>query len=204
MFRQLRASLVMLLGFTLLTGIVYPAVVTILAQLMCPYEANGSVVERDGKSVGSSLIGQSFTEPKYFWPRASATTPAYNAAAGSGSNLAPSNPALAEAVKARVAALKAADPDNKQSVPVDLVTASASGLDPHISPEAAAYQVPRVARVRGMKEEAVRELVLQYTEGRDLGLLGEPRVNVLLLNLALDGKLPPAGPRLLRWSGTGR
>lgn len=214
MFTQLRPAFVMLLGFTILTGIIYPAIVTGLAQVMCPYEANGSIITHDGKALGSSLIGQGFTETKYFWSRPSATTPPYNGTGGSGSNLAPSNPTLADAVKARVAALNAAGTSNRQPipsvpfVPVDLLTASASGLDPHISHAAAAYQLPRVAKARGINEADVRKLVEQYTEDRDLGILGEPRVNVLELNLALDGKLPPPPPpahlSLTRWGAMGR
>jgi K+-transporting ATPase ATPase C chain len=177
----------MLLSLTVLTGLAYPLAVTGLAQIIFPSRANGSIVLRDGQAVGSSLIGQEFTDPRYFWGRPSATSPVpYNAAASSGSNLGPLNPALAEAVAARVAALRAADPGNTAPVPIDLVTASGSGLDPHISIAAAEYQVARVARARGMSQDSVRDLVTQATEGRQLGVLGEPRVNVLTLNLGLD------------------
>ena len=186
---HLRPALVLLVVLTVLTGIVYPAVVTGIAQLLFPRQANGSLIVKDGKVVGSELIGQPFDGPKYFWSRPSATSPfAYNAAASSGSNLSPTNPALIKSVQDRVDALRAADPDNKAPVPVDLVTASASGLDPHISPAAALYQVNRVARARAMQPDAVRALVDRYTEGRQFGFLGEPRVNVLTLNLALDGR----------------
>jgi K+-transporting ATPase ATPase C chain len=162
-------------------------VITGIAQVLFPWQANGSLILIDGKPVGSSLIGQSFDAPKYFWGRASATSPfPYNAAASSGSNLGPTNDALIKAVQARIDALKAADPDNPLSLPVDLVTASGSGLDPHISPASAAYQVRRVAGARGMEEAVVLQLVSQHTEGRQMGILGEPRVNVLALNLALD------------------
>ncbi len=187
-----RSAAVLLALFTMLTGLLYPLAVTGLAQAVFPTQANGSLTRlRSGagdRVVGSALIGQPFDDPRYFWGRPSATTPfPYNAAASVGSNLGPSNPALTEAVQARVAALRAADPGDMQSVPVDLVTASASGLDPHISVAAALYQVPRVARMRGLDAEAVGQLVAKHTEGRQFGFLGEPRVNVLELNLALDG-----------------
>jgi K+-transporting ATPase ATPase C chain len=184
---QLRPALVALAALTLITGLLYPLVITGIAQVLFPRQANGSLILIDGKPVGSSLIGQSFDAPKYFWGRASATSPfPYNAAASSGSNLGPTNDALIKAVQARIDALKAADPDNPLSLPVDLVTASGSGLDPHISPASAAYQVRRVAGARGMEEAVVLQLVSQHTEGRQMGILGEPRVNVLALNLALD------------------
>jgi K+-transporting ATPase ATPase C chain len=187
MKEHLRPALSMLLVLTLLTGVVYPLTVTGLAQLIFPQQAKGSLIVRDGKVIGSELIGQYVDDPKYFWGRPSATSPfPYNAAASSGSNLGPTNPALIEAVKIRVAALRAADPDNEAPVPVDLVTASGSGLDPHITPAAALYQAHRVARMRGLEERQVKDLVGQNTEGRQFGLLGEPRVNVLKLNLALD------------------
>ena len=187
MKEHLRPALTMLLVLTLLTGVIYPLIVTGLAQILFPRQANGSLIVRDGKLIGSELIGQYFNEPKYFWSRPSATSPfPYNAAASSGSNLGPTNPALIERIKARVAALRAADPGNDRPVPVDLVTASGSGLDPHISPAAALYQAHRVARMRGVEERQVKDLVGQYTEGRQFGVLGEPRVNVLKLNLALD------------------
>jgi len=179
----------MLIVMSVLTGVVYPVVVTVIAQVAFPRQANGSLVMKDGKAVGSALIGQPFDDPKYFWSRPSATSPfADNAAASSGSNLSPTNPDLVKAVQGRVDALRAADPGNTAPVPVDLVTASGSGLDPHISPAAALYQVSRVARARKLDLEAVRQLVDRHIEGRSLGLLGEPRVNVLVLNLALDGK----------------
>jgi K+-transporting ATPase ATPase C chain len=185
---QIRPALMSLLIFTVLVGLLYPLVVTGIAQLVFPHQANGSLIVVNGKTVGSSLIGQQFTDPKYFWGRLSATGPyPYNAAASSGSNLGPTNPALLDEVKGRIAALKAADPSNTQPIPVDLVTSSGSGLDPDISVAAALYQLPRVARLRGLSESAVRSLVNQYTQGRTLGFLGEPRVNVLELNLALDG-----------------
>jgi potassium-transporting ATPase KdpC subunit len=190
---QLRPALVALGIFTILTGLVYPLAVTGLAQVIFPSQANGSLIVRNGQPVGSALIGQSFDDPKYFWGRLSATSPApYTAFNGdkltgsSGSNYGPLNPALLEAVQTRIKALQEADPTNTAPIPVDLVTASGSGLDPHMSPAAAAYQVGRVAQARGLRADAVRQLVAQHTEGRTLGLLGEPRVNVLALNLALD------------------
>ncbi len=188
-FREFRPALVALLAFTLLTGVAYPLVVTGLAQLLFPAQANGSLIAQNGHIAGSALIGQPFDNPKYFWGRLSATAPyPYNASASSGSNLGPTNPALAAAVQARITALRAADPGNTAPIPVDLVTASASGLDPQISVAAADYQVARVARARGLPVATVQALVARYTEGRDLGVLGEPRVNVLELNLALDGR----------------
>ncbi|MBW8844377.1 MAG: potassium-transporting ATPase subunit KdpC [Burkholderiales bacterium] len=184
---QLRPALTLFVLFSLITGIAYPLVVTGVAQTVFPHAANGSLVAKDGKPVGSELIGQTFTDPGHFWSRPSATGPMpYNAANSGGSNLAPTAPALTVAVKARVEALRAADPGNQAAVPVDLVTTSASGLDPHISRAAADYQLARIARVRGLPVERVQALVEQHTEGRWLGFVGEPRVNVLALNLALD------------------
>jgi K+-transporting ATPase ATPase C chain len=180
-------SVAAVLVFTLLTGAVYPAAITVVARLAFPRQASGSLIVRDGQEIGSSLLGQYTEDPKYFWGRLSATSPfPDNAAASSGSNLGPSNPALRDAVKARVAALRALDPTNTAAVPIDLATASGSGLDPHISPAAAEYQLARVARVRAIDTTTVRALVSAHTEGRQLGVLGEPRVNVLELNLALD------------------
>lgn len=189
MSQYFRSALTLLLLMTLLTGVLYPLAVTGLAQWLFPRQANGSLfLAEDGKPKGSELIGQPFSDPKYFWGRPSATSPyPYNAGASSGANLGPTNPALIAAVQGRIAALQAADPGNPAPVPVDLVTASGSGLDPHISPAAAAHQIHRVAKARGMDPAAVRALVDQHTEGRQLGLLGEPRVHVLHLNLALDG-----------------
>jgi K+-transporting ATPase ATPase C chain len=185
---QIRPALMVILIFMIITGVFYPLLITGIAQVVFPSQANGSLIVANGNVVGSGLIGQQFNDPKYFWGRLSATSPfPYNAAASSGSNLGPTNPALLDAIKARIAALKAADPTSSQLIPVDLVTASASGLDPDISIAAALYQVPRVARVRGMSETEVRALVNLYTEGRQMRFLGEPRVNVLKLNLALDG-----------------
>jgi K+-transporting ATPase ATPase C chain len=173
--------------FTVLTGLVYPLAVTLAARVIFPAQANGSLIIRNGSAVGSTLIGQPFDDPKYFWSRPSATGPfSYNAGASSGSNLGPTSKALHKAVADRVAALRAADPQATGPVPVDLVTASSSGLDPHISPAGAEYQVRRVARARGMSEESVRALVARFTDGRQFGILGEPRVRVLELNLALD------------------
>ncbi len=188
MLSAIRISLILLFLLTIITGVIYPFAVTGIAQVVFPEQANGSLIVKNGQVVGSSLIGQPFDDPKYFWGRPSATAPiAYNAAASSGSNLGPTNPALSDAVEARVKALHDADPNNKESIPVDLVTSSGSGLDPHISVAAALYQLPRVARERKMSEAQVRALVDQFTEGRTWGILGEPRVHVLKLNLALDG-----------------
>lgn len=185
----LRPALVLFVLLSALTGLIYPLAVTGAARAVFPGQAAGSLVERDGKPVGSRLIGQNFADPKHFWGRPSATAPmAYNASASGGSNLGPLNPALVDAVKARVEALRAADPGNTQPVPVDLVTASASGLDPDISPAAARYQTARVARVRGLTDAQVATLVERHTEAPLWGLLGEPRVNVLALNLALDAQ----------------
>jgi len=187
---QFRPAFLMLVLLTILTGLAYPLCFTGLAQLLFPAQANGSLIMDHDRPVGSALIGQPFEDPRYFWGRLSATTPAsYNAAASSGSNLGPLSDALLDATKARRDALRAADPTNLAPIPVDLVTASASGLDPDISPAAAHYQAPRVARVRGIPLAQVRRLIDQHTEGRTLGVLGEPRVNVLALNRALDAHM---------------
>jgi potassium-transporting ATPase KdpC subunit len=187
MMRILRQATVSIIVFTVITGVIYPLIVTGVAQLVFPRQANGSLIYNNGKTAGSSLIGQSFSSPKYFWARPSATSPMpYNAASSSGSNLGPLNPALMDNVKARITQLKAADAASKAIVPVDLVTASGSGLDPDISPAAAQYQVTRVAKARNLDDAEVRELVVKFTKNRQLGILGEPRVNVLELNLALD------------------
>ena len=194
---QIKPAIIVLALLTLITGVFYPLLITVVAQVVFPAQANGSLIMKDGQPIGSSLIGQQFDDPKYFWGRLSATGTfpynsfnAENLTASSGSNYGPLNPALLEMVQGRIDALKAADPDNTKSIPVDLVTASGSGLDPHISPAAAEYQAARVARVRGLDESVVRQLVAQHTEGRDLDVLGEPRVNVLELNLALDATAP--------------
>ena len=188
---QLRPAFLMLALLTILTGLAYPLGFTAFAQLLFPAQANGSLIIDQGRAVGSTLIGQPFDDPRYFWGRLSATGPApYNAAASSGSNLGPLSDALRDAAKARVDALRDADPGNLAPIPVDLVTASASGLDPHVSPAAARYQAARVARVRGISRAEVEALVDRYTEGRQLGILGEPRVNVLRLNRALDAVSP--------------
>jgi K+-transporting ATPase ATPase C chain len=186
-FKTIWPAIKLFVLLTIITGIAYPLLITGIGQWLMPKQVNGSLIEKDGKLIGSSLIGQNFTEPKYFWGRPSATTPyPNNATASSGSNLGPLNPALAEAVKTRVAALNSADPINKLPIPVDLVTASASGLDPEISPAAANYQINRVAKARELSNEALQKLISDNTEGRQWGVLGEPRVNVLLLNIALD------------------
>jgi K+-transporting ATPase ATPase C chain len=187
----LRPAITLFLIMTLLTGVVYPFAVTGIAQLLFPDQAAGSLVMAGGQPVGSRIIGQSFSDPKYFWSRPSATAPQpYNATASSGSNQGPLNPALTDAIKARVEALKAADPTNTLPVPVDLVTASASGLDPEISLAAAKYQAARIARVRGLAPEKVQALIDAHARGKLLGLVGEPRINVLELNLALDALRP--------------
>jgi len=192
MLSIIRPALVLLLLFTALCGFAYPLLVTGAAQAVFPKQANGSLIERDGKAIGSRLIGQPVSNVAYFWSRPSATGPfAYNAQASSGSNLGPTNPALIEAIEGRVKALREADPTNQAPVPVDLVTASASGLDPDISPAAAYYQVGRVARARRVDEGALRSLVAAHLQPRFLGVLGEPRVNVLELNLALDAMAGP-------------
>jgi len=184
MRRQLRYAVGFVLLLTVLTGVIYPLAVTGIAQALFRHQANGSLISDNGETVGSELIGQPFSDPRYFWGRLSAI--GYDAADSSGSNYGPTNPALLEAIQARIDALKAVDPDNQEPIPVDLVTSSASGLDPDISPAAAQYQVPRVARYRGLSEEQVSALVGRFSEGRQFGILGEPRVNVLKLNLALD------------------
>jgi K+-transporting ATPase ATPase C chain len=185
--KELRTAIVMLAVLTVLTGVIYPLAVTGIAQVVFPAQAAGSLVVKGGKTVGSLLIGQPFDDPKYFWSRLSATSPSpYNGVSSSGSNYGPLSEALRDAVNGRIAALRDADPGQTGPIPVDLVTASASGLDPHISPAAAFYQVARVARARGLHEARVRALVAAHVEGRQLGFLGEPRVNVLQLNLALD------------------
>ena len=190
---QLKPAIIILALLTLITGVIYPLLITVVAQVAFPAQANGSLIMEDGQPIGSRLIGQSFDDPKYFWGRLSATGTfpynsfnAENLTASSGSNYGPLNPALLEMVQGRIDALRAADPDNTQPIPVDLVTASGSGLDPHISPAAAEYQVARVAKARGLDVAVVQQLVAQHTAGRDLAVLGEPRVNVLELNLALD------------------
>ena len=182
-----RPAIVLFLLLTVITGVIYPLVVTGIAQFAFPNQAGGSVLTRDGRPVGSSLIGQAFSDPKHFWSRPSATTPQpYNGLASGGSNLGPLNPALTDGIKSRLDALHAADPANNSPIPVDLVTASASGLDPDISLAAAYYQAPRIARQRGLPPQAVLALITAHSRGRWLGILGEPRVNVLELNLALD------------------
>ncbi|MBI4650731.1 potassium-transporting ATPase subunit KdpC [Candidatus Desantisbacteria bacterium] len=183
---QIKPAIFMFLILTIVTGIIYPLVITGIAQLVFSEKANGSIIYKDGKPIGSKFIGQSFDDPKYFWGRLSATTPAYNAASSSGSNLGPLNPQLINNVKARVKALTISDPDNKNPIPVDLVTSSASGLDPHISVAGAMYQIGRVVRLQGIREETLKSIVKKHTCGRFLGLIGEPVVNVLELNLELN------------------
>jgi K+-transporting ATPase ATPase C chain len=186
---HIRPAIVSLALLSVVTGLAYPAIVTVVAQLVFQRQANGGLIVKDGKTIGSTLIGQTFDDPKYFWGRPSATSPfGYNAGASAGSNLSPTNADLIKTVQGRVDALRTADPGNTAPVPVDLVTASGSGLDPHISPAAALYQVGRVAKARKLDEAVVRDLVGQHTEGRQWGMLGEPRVNVLTLNLALDAQ----------------
>ena len=193
---EIRPALVLLLVFTALTGLVYPLVLTGVAKLVFPRQAEGSLIVRDGHAIGSRLIGQPFSDPRYFWGRLSATAPVpYDASASSGSNLGPLNPALLDAARARIAALRAVDPGARGPVPVDLVTASGSGLDPHLSLAGAEYQVARVAQARGLTPEVVRAIVRRHAEGRTFGLLGEPRVNVLELNLALDERGRPGAAR---------
>jgi K+-transporting ATPase ATPase C chain len=187
MWRQLKIAIIFLVVFTVIAGVIYPLVVSGIAQAFFNHQANGSLITVDGKVVGSELIGQQFSDPKYFWGRLSATSPyPYNAAASSGSNLGPTNPSLQDKVQARIDALRNADHGNNQPIPVDLVTSSGSGLDPNISIAAANYQIPRIARIRGLSESQVSDLVKQFTTGRQFGFLGEPRVNMLKLNLALD------------------
>lgn len=191
----IRPAVTLFILLSIVTGLLYPLLVTGISQALFPEQAAGSLIERDGKLIGSRLIGQNFTDPKYFWGRPSATSPyPNNATASGGSNLGPLNPALKAAVESRIKALRAADPGNAAPVPVDLVTASASGLDPHISPAAADYQMGRVARARGLAAQTVRAVVVQHTEHRQWGLFGEPRVNVLELNLALDRLRPESRP----------
>jgi K+-transporting ATPase ATPase C chain len=183
----LRPAIILFVLFTLLTGVVYPIIITLLAQAAFPHRANGSILDSGEKSIGSELIGQQFDDPRYFWGRLSATEKApYDSASSSGSNLGPTNDELANKIKERIELIRQAHPDQKGSIPADLVTASGSGLDPHISPAAAQFQVARVAKARRISKERLEELIHANTQGRDLGVLGEPRVNVLRLNLALD------------------
>lgn len=191
MLKQFRPALVILALLTILTGVIYPLVVTGVSQIIFPSQANGSLIVRDGKTLGSELIGQSFNDPKYFWGRLSATSGIpYNASSSSGSNYGPLNPALMQATQARIDALKAADPSKSAPIPVDLVTASGSGLDPDVSVAAALYQIHRVAQARSLSNEALRTLVMSHVQGRQFFIFGEPHVNVLLLNLALDNCKP--------------
>jgi len=190
-YRQIKPALLIFATLTIVTGVLYPLLITAIAQIAFAHRANGSIVFHNGKAVGSSLIGQEYSDPKYFWGRLSATSPmGYNPLPSSGSNLGPLNPVLRERVEARVKMLQGADPENKSPIPVDLVTASASGLDPHVSVAGALYQVPRVARVRGVSQEQIIRLVTENTTGRFAGVFGEPVVNVLQLNMALDRRAP--------------
>ena len=189
MLAVFRPALVVFGVLTVVTGVVYPLAITLIGQALFNHQANGSIIERDGKAVGAELIGQQFTSPQYVWSRPSATGPAYNGEASTGSNLGPTNPALMEAVQQRVDALRAAHPNAESDVPIELVTASGSGLDPHISPAAAEFQAGRVAQARGVSENEVLKAIADHTEGRTFGLLGEPRVNVVQLNLALDAQV---------------
>jgi K+-transporting ATPase ATPase C chain len=186
MLTLLRQAVLIFVALTLVTGVAYPVLMTVFAQAVFSHQANGSLIKRDGDVVGSKLIGQPFDDPRYFWGRPSATSPPYNGEASTGSNFGPTNPAQLDAVRDRVENLRKTHPDQSGPIPVDLVTASGSGLDPHISPAAAEYQVARLAQARGLDPQRVRELVSQHTNGRQLGVLGEPRVSVLELNLALD------------------
>jgi K+-transporting ATPase ATPase C chain len=191
MLSEFRPAFVMILLMSLITGLAYPLVVTGIAKVAFPRQASGSLIERDGKAVGSELIGQPFSDPKYFWSRASATAPfPYNAGASGGSNQGPLNPALSDAVAGRIKALRDADPDNRTPVPVDLVTASGSGLDPHISVKNALLQAPRVAKERSISVDVVKAEITKVTAGAQFGILGDPGVNVLKLNLALDAAFP--------------
>jgi K+-transporting ATPase ATPase C chain len=189
MLKLIRQTIIVFATLTLITGVAYPLLITTVAQVVFPYQSNGSLIERDGRQVGSALIGQQFDAPEYFCGRPSATSPAYNASASSGSNLGPTNPAQLDAVRLRVEKLRKTHPQRSEPVPIDLVTASASGLDPQITPAAAEFQIDRVAQARNMEVNVVRGLVAEHTSGRQLGILGEPRVNVLQLNLALDAQI---------------
>jgi K+-transporting ATPase ATPase C chain len=189
--QQIKPAILIFVILSFITGIIYPLLITGAGRMFFPDRANGSLIYRHNKPVGSTLIGQPFDDPKYFWGRLSATAPVpFNPAASSGSNFGPMNPGLIEAVNIRIKALRAADPGNSNLIPVDLVTFSASGLDPHISLAAAYYQLPRVARIRGLTQESLKKIITSHTQGRWLGLIGEPTVNVLELNLALDISLP--------------
>jgi K+-transporting ATPase ATPase C chain len=190
MWTVFRQALLIFVALTVVTGVAYPVVVTVIAQVIFPHQANGSLIERDGNVVGSELIGQQFDDLKYFWSRPSATAPAYNGTASTGSNYGPTNPAQLDAVKSRVENIRKAHPEQTGSIPVDFVTASGSGLDPHISPAAAEYQIGRVAKARNLDVDTIRDFVKKHTAGRQLGVLGEPRVNVLSLNLALEAESP--------------